>query len=300
LPVEEESPAEEELPVEEESPAEEELPVEEESPAEEELPVEEGSPVSEEPSVEEAPPYAAETPASPDIDAEPIVALSFEEALGRIAQDTATAGVPNNGKLYGGAEWTDAGKVGGAIALDGRNDLMMLNSSPDLNLGNAVDQRTVAMWFNAAAVDTDKAQVIFEAGGLFHGGMNIYLEDDLLYFGAWSGAENNWQGSWLSTDEVTSGKWHHVAVVLDAPINTQSGADGTLTAYLDGQAVGQTTGVALQSHPDPIGLGNVSLTTRFENGYGFLGNSGLAGAIDEVQVFNDALSGQQVRQLTLV
>lgn len=227
--------------------------------------------------------------------ATPSTQLSFEEALGRIAKDTATEGTANNGKLYGGAAWGE-GKVGGAIALDGENDLVMLNSSKDLNLGKSVEQRTISMWFKADDVSAEKEQVLFEEGGMTRG-LNMYLEDDLLYFGGWSGAENDYQGDWVSTDKAESGKWHHAAMVLDASAESP---EGTLTAYFDGEMVGQTTGEALLAHPDPIGLGNVSLTTRFENGYGFLGNSGLAGSIDEVQVFDDALSQSQIEKLAMV
>ena len=170
--------------------------------------------------------------------AQPVVQLSFEESLCRIANDMATEGVANNAKLYGDAEWTE-GKVDGGILLDGMDDLITINRSPEINLGESVDQRTISMGFNADDVSAERELVIFEEGGFLRG-LNLYIEDDLLYFGGWSGEENDWEDSWVS-------------------------------------------------------LGNVSLTTRFENGFGFGGNSGLAGSVDEVQMFNDALTGSQIQ-----
>lgn len=69
----------------------------------------------------------------------------------------------------------------------------MFNSSKDMNLGKSLDQRTVSMWFKADDVSSEQEQVIFEEGGM-NRGLNMYLEDNLLYFGGWSGAENNYQG----------------------------------------------------------------------------------------------------------
>jgi hypothetical protein len=231
--------------------------------------------------------------------ADPIVTLSFEEALGRIAKDTAAGGKPNNAKLYGGATWAE-GKVGGAIAFDGENDVAILKSSKDLNLSGPIKERTISMWFNADDVNSEREQVLFEEGGLTGSGLNMYVEDGLLQFGSWSGAENDFAGEWVSTDKIESGKWHHVALTLDASAGGESmEAQGMLTAYLDGELVGQTTASPLMRHFDPVGLGNVAQTTRFEDGYGFCANSGLAGSIDEVNVFNDALNADQVRQLSI-
>ncbi len=121
----------------------------------------------------------------------------------------------------------------------------------------------------------------------------MYLKENLLYFGDWSGPEKGDAGSWASTDKAGAGQWHHAAMVLDA----QAGAEGTLTAYLDGEQVGQANGATLLADKGAIGIGNVGGTTRFKDGYGSGKNSSLSGAVDEVKIFNDALSPDQVHQL---
>ena len=223
----------------------------------------------------------------------PVVQISFEEALGKIARDTAVEGEPNNARLNGGVEWTE-GKVGGAATLDGANGLIRVKGSEELNKGGPYEQRTVSMWFNADDMTAEREQVLFEQGNRRQG-MNMYLDKDLLYFGEWSGSTKGGTGSWVSA-EAEAGKWHHAAMVLDA----QAGAEGTLTAYLDGEQVGQTIATALLADRAALGVGNVSGTTQFENGYGARKDSGLLGAVDEVQIFNDALSPNQVQQLALV
>ena len=221
---------------------------------------------------------------------DPLVQLSFEEALGRIARDTTADEVASNARLPG-AERIEDGRVGRAIALDGADDILRLRNSAELNLGTTIEQRTVSMWFKADDITGDKAQVLYEEGSRAHG-INMYIDDGLLRFGGWN---RNVQRGWVSTNSIEAGKWHHATLVLDA-----STANGTLTAYLDGEEVGEMASTALTARPESIGFGNVNRTTRFRGGFGLRGDSGFAGAIDEVQLFDDALSAQQVQQLAIV
>ena len=232
------------------------------------------------------------TPSAPLMSSgDPVVQISFEEALGKIAKDTVIEGEANDAMLYGDVEWTK-GKVGGAVRLNGVNDLIRVKGSEELNQGGPYEQRTVSMWFNADDLRADREQVLFEEGNRMQG-LNMYLQEDLLYFGGWSGTDKDGAGSWVSTDKADAGKWHHAAMVLDA----QAGAGGSLTAYLDGKEIGQTSGATLLADKGAIGIGNVSGTTRFKGGYGSSKDSGLSGAVDEVQIFNDALSPDQIQQL---
>ena len=90
--------------------------------------------------------------------------------------------------------------------------------------------------------------------------------------------------------------WRHAAIVLDAQ---KTVTDDALTAYLDGQQIGQVAGSQLWGH-NRASLGGVTDSTRFADGSLGRGGSGLTGAIDEVQIFNDALSASQVQGLAAV
>ena len=220
-----------------------------------------------------------------------VAKLSFNEGKGKIATDISIGSENNAGQLERSTSWTD-GISGSAVAFNQPQDVVSLKNSKDINLGTH-RQRTISMWFQANDVSAENKQVLYEEGGKVRG-LNMYLEDGLLHFGGWNSPESGWQGSWESTDKVSSNKWHHVALVLDGNETLQ---DNALTAYLDGDKVASMAASQLWAHPDRIGIGNVLHSTKFHDGYGTNRSAGLSGSIDEVEIYNDALSNQQVQQL---
>ncbi len=78
---------------------------------------------------------------------------------------------------------------------------------------------------------------------------------------------------------------------------TDTVQDNALSAYLDGEKVGQMEGSQLWTHPNRIGIGNVNGQTKFHDGIGTNSRHGLAGSVDEFQLFNTALDDNQVQQL---
>ncbi|NJM97927.1 MAG: hypothetical protein HC800_12925 [Phormidesmis sp. RL_2_1] len=222
---------------------------------------------------------------------EPVAKLSFDVVGGTFVKDTSTAGGNNDARLFGNAALVK-GKVGQAVAFDGNGDMAKLKNSKDINLG-IQPARTISVFFKVNDAAANKKQVIYEEGGDIRG-LNLYVQDDLLYFGGWNLPESKWQGSWLSTDKLSSGKWHHAALVLDGEDTITSDA---MTAYIDGQKIAQMDGSQLWSHGDRIGIGNVNGKTRFHDGVNVGQDYGLAGAVDEFKIFNSALDSSQVKQL---
>ena len=224
----------------------------------------------------------------------PVVRLSFDESSGMMtAVDSSTAGQNNSGRLTGSAS-RENGKFGKAVKFDGSNgSRVAINNSEDINLG-INPERTISMWFKTDDASSDKKQVLYEEGGRSRG-LNMYVEDDLLYFGGWSNKGNWAKGDWVTTkpNQVKSGEWHHVALVLDGDDTLKPNA---LTAYLDGKKVGSAQGTQMWRHVDRIGIGNTNGSSRYADGSG--GNrKGLIGSVDEFQLYNDALSANQVQQL---
>ena len=235
----------------------------------------------------------AETPTNNNDSLAPVAELSFEEGSGLDARDSSNAGARNNARLSNGIGWT-AGKQGGAIALNGQDRGVTFGNSNDINRGQQA-QRTVSLWFKVDDASKDKKQVIYEEGGSARG-LNAYIDDDRLFVGGWNVPETNWGGSWISTDKVSSGQWHHAAIVLDGQ---KTITDNALTAYLDGQKIGQAKGSQLWGH-NRASLGSVTDSTRFADGVSGRDGTGFAGAIDEVKIFNDALTANQVQGLASV
>lgn len=231
-----------------------------------------------------------------DLSRDLIMHLQFEDA-GKQAEDSSSQGNDNRGFLRNGAEFRLDEQHGGVVAFDGKNDYIQVNNSKDINLGTHA-QRTVSIWFKVENINnTDRKQVIYEEGGATRG-LNIYVEDGLLYVGGWNRSESKWSGTYLSTDTIESGTWHHVALVLDAQAGARTVQSGAFSAYLDGNKFGEGKGSQLWSRSDKIGLGSLNKGTRFHDGTAKgTGTRALAGSLDEVRLYNRSLSAQEIAML---
>lgn len=229
------------------------------------------------------------------LDSKRLVAhLDFNESKGGVAKDRSNEGRNNFGKLLNGAKRVQDTR-GRVVTFDGKNDLIKLQNSSDINLGKH-GERTISLWFKADKTNTgSKKQVIYEEGGSVRG-LNIYLNRDKLYVGGWNqpGKESGWSGTWLSTSKVSKNKWHHVDLVLEGGSRVSKGA---IKGYLDGQKFGEGKDSQLWQHSGGIGLGSINGGTRFHDGLMSQRGSSFDGAVDDVMIFNDALSSSEIGAL---
>ena len=233
------------------------------------------------------------SPSFSSIDKQPVAYLSLNDDRGRVARDSSAKGRNNAGALVGDAAW-EKGVEGGAIALDGKGDSIKLKNSSDINLGTH-GESTVSLWFKADTLGGDKRQVLYEEGASIRG-LNIYLDEDRLYVGGWNTPrkESDWSGTWLSTDKISANEWHHVDLVLDG---SRQVTQNTFRGYLDGQQFGSGAGSQLWDHSGGIGIGSINESTRFHDGLTPSSGTGFAGLIDDVMIFNNALSNSEVKAL---
>ncbi len=215
----------------------------------------------------------------------------FNDAQGETAADQSNQGENHTAQLLNGADWNAFG-LDGALSLDGRAGMVSVPSSSNLNL-KTIEQRTISLWFYAGDASLQKRQVLYEEGAHVRG-LNVYLDNGHVYVGGWNvpEEETGWSGTYLSTP-VDSGRWHHVALVLDA-VDTVS--DNALTGYLDGQAFGQGAGSMILPHSGDIGIGKINGNTLFHDGVR-KAVTGFSGLIDEVRVYNRALSPGEIASL---
>ncbi len=221
-----------------------------------------------------------------------IAQFDFDEGSGRVAADSSKFGDKHISRFVGKTSWQE-GLTGKGVAFENASDRVNLSQSRSINL-ETHGQRTVSLWFNADQISKDSGrQVIYEEGGNVRG-LNIYLEDDKLLVGGWNTPrkESRWAGTWLETDNVSADTWHHVSLVLDG---SDKLAPDALRGYIDGKQFGSGEGAQLGKHPDGIGIGGVANTTRFRDGLSR--GSGLVGAVDNVSIFNEALSANQIESL---
>lgn len=191
------------------------------------------------------------------------------------------------GTLNGAASVSALGRCGGSGLFAGGE--MNVANHNDINLGTNT-QRTIALWFQADDVEGAGRQLLYEEGGGTRG-LNIYIEDGRLVVGGWNRSESGWLGTWVSTGAVQSGRWHHVALTLEGGPTTQPGA---LHGYLDGVRFGSGEGSQLWSHSGDVTIGGVG-DTRYPDGGG--GSTGFLGRIDDMRIYNRALSAYDVSVL---
>jgi chitodextrinase len=211
---------------------------------------------------------------------------TFDEGTGESAFDTANYG--NHGALIyrdvPGPAWVD-GRSGYALYFDGIDDQVTIDGSGSLQ--DVTDQSyTFAAWVladrkppNASPNDRSYSVLVRNRTGLYYDydgrfRAQIRLSDDTEMA--------------VSSGLFAPGRWHHLAMVVDD-------ANKSLRLYVNGQAVGDSsaeyTGLLADHGQAPYYIGTSEpLTERYE--YRFTGK------IDEVRIYDRALSPLEVRRLS--
>ncbi len=226
-------------------------------------------------------PVAAVAPQAP-LAADQVGYWRFDEGSGAAAGDSSSYG--NNGTVSGAA-WT-TGKVSGALSFDGVDDRVEVPASASLSL--STNRVTLAGWVYPTAVTggfLTLAQRTNAAGTWF---------DWQLYARASDAPTANhpvfrvdWNGSGtLEADEQVQGDiilqantWYFIAATYDG---------SAMQFYIDGTVRGTTakTGGTIPNGNQPIWLGGNSAWGEH-----------FPGKIDEVQIYNRALSQAEIQAL---
>jgi hypothetical protein len=178
-----------------------------------------------------------------------------------------------------------------ALEFDGVDDYVGVGDTPDINTGGPYPDRTIEAWFYCEDVNKSTHQVIWEEGGGSRG-FNIYLYNGALYVGGWNRNETGWTGSWPSTSNVSSQRWHHVTLRLE------NGNDNVepdkIKGFLDGIEFGSLPASQVYSHPGNINIGR-SDGTKFHNQNNAPTGFYFEGIIDEVRIWNEARTIVEIR-----
>lgn len=190
----------------------------------------------------------------------------FDEGSGSTAHDSAGS---NNGTLVNNPTWT-TGQIGGALSFDGINDYVSLSS-----FTVSTNNGTIALWFKTSAD--------FSAN---YGGQGNLISQDSQYYGylAVSGngtapygiyGENNLNDDYFVgvANVASAGVWNHVAACF---------SNKTVTTYLNGVPIDTRSVTSSALTLDRIG----GRTQVFFNG-----------KIDDVRIYNRALSAGEILQL---
>ena len=195
-----------------------------------------------------------------------MAAYGFDEGSGSTVADASGNG--NNGTIAN-ATWAASGKYGKALQFNGTNALVTIPDSASLHLSSAM---TLEAWVNPSTVNANWRDVIYK------GNDNYYLE----------GTSSN--ASRPDAGMIAGGSYADAFGTSALPANTWSYLtetyDGTtLRLYVNGTQVASTahTG-AIATSTNPLQIGGDSL-------YG----QNFAGLIDEVRVYNTALTATQIQ-----
>ncbi len=189
---------------------------------------------------------------------------SFNENSGSNTKDS--TGI-NNGTIIG-ASWI-SGANGSALDFDGKGGHVEVPNSSSLDING--DQITMAAWFKITE-KSDEGGFIFKNSQYFLRINNQGRVSFILYNPSWSEVLMSWDS------RIQDNSWHHVAGVYDGM---------EMKLYLDGKKIaGKTSSGNIQSKSSDVWIGSQSGSmNQFD------------GILDEVQIYNKALSDIEVGQL---
>jgi hypothetical protein len=208
-----------------------------------------------------------------------VLYLPFDEGTGTIAYDYSGNG--NNGTLVNfnftaTSGWT-TGKVGGALIFDGVNDWVSVSDSDSLDL---TSKGAISFWLYVPSWGSNYAPIIMKgipSSGWCSNAYNPFhifnhYTGNYIPFSMCSATAINYL---VISPRPSTGTWHFYVYTFDGSY---------LKAYLDGvmvRSVTQTISMKVDTNPVRIGGGNVYFN----------------GTIDEVRLYNRALSDAEIKAI---
>lgn len=196
-----------------------------------------------------------------------VAAYGFNGAAGSTVGDS--SGLANTGTISG-ATRTAAGRVGGALTFDGVNDSVTIPDATSLDLTGSF---TLSAWLRPSTVSGWRTVILKEGGptGLaygLHGSTNSNRPGGYASIG---GADRELN----ATAPLVANAWRHLALTYDG---------ATMRIYIDGALVGTRSQT-----------GTVTTTTgTLRIGGNSVWGEWFAGQIDEVRVYNRALTAAEI------
>ncbi|MEQ1828577.1 MAG: LamG-like jellyroll fold domain-containing protein, partial [Pirellula sp.] len=209
----------------------------------------------------------------------PVAYWRLNESAGTVTANRIAPSTPD-GTIIGPIGYSAGGLLANSpdfgLAFTGTQSITVPNSTLINTSSNGA--KTIELWFNASNVQP--RQVIYQQGDSTSG-LNLYVDAGQLYFGTWNAGVF---GPTVKSN-ITSNTTYHVVGVFGA---------STATLYVNGVqvATGGTSGsIAPQAGITSIG-GAVS--TRFHGNTTATSGNNFTGTIDEVAVYNTALTAAQI------
>ena len=197
----------------------------------------------------------------------------FDEDSGDTAGDS--SGHNNHGTLEGDPQWV-AGKIGGALELNGVNDYVDCGADPSLDI--TTGEITIAAWVKIDVFGDWDGIVTKGITGPSTYAMQMWSDGSLRCCIGCGGAPGG--GLWDANTKMVAGEWLHVAYTYDG---------STLRFYINGIKDSQEVAVLLQFQNNSESL---TLGCDFEGGDEYFD-----GVMDDVRVYNRGLTEEEIRQI---
>ena len=217
----------------------------------------------------------------------PVAYYKFDEGQGITANNSGTGGSALNGTLTSMSSpatatsgWTNNGKFNKGINFDGDNDYVTISDNPAFTLSNGF---TLSAWVKASAFSGETRSIINQWGNNGAGNSSWLMRCTASgYLGVYT---NNGSSSTSVVDDTSPlqlGQWYHV---VSTYTGGSTGTNGYL--YINGKLVksGTMSSIPEDSTNYNVVIGSSSLFAGAE----------WAGSIDEVKIYNYALSAEEVK-----
>jgi len=218
---------------------------------------------------------------------QPVLHFTFDQVGGSVVTNIGTGGAAMNGTLTGSASVVSGGRYGKALSIPSGAAtaayVLVNNSVVPLN-GTAGSSWTVGMWLKTSTVG---AVYLYQgAGSWASGNTEFYLGNGTQADGAGTHAGGvRWGQGWQSgTATISDGNWHFVVMACNNGVKAMF-VDGAVDALLSG---GQSSWT---------GSGTGSQVRIGGTATGADSQIGFNGLIDEVYMFNRALSQGEIQNL---
>ena len=221
-----------------------------------------------------------------------VIALSFSVSAGAINNDDAlmlyftfdkdegdkVTDVSGNNLegVFEGAVWSKDGKFGGAVHLEDTEKFVEVDAVPELDI---TDELTIQCWFFPEESQPD-SNLMGRRSSANVGGYCLQWSAEFtgdpqietwINIGGWQGSRR------LQTIKPALAEWHHVSTTYDGD---------TIRQYIDGE---------LDVEFGPAGKIN-SIDVVFRIGKAQTGLKGMVGLVDEVAIYNRALTADEINQ----
>ena len=193
-------------------------------------------------------------------------AYNFNEGSGSTVADASGNG--NTGTISG-ATWTTGGRFGGALSFNGSTSWVTVNDAASLHLTTGV---TLEAWVKLSALAGWEAAIIKETPGGLSYAMYANTAQNRPASVIHTSSDINMYG----TAQVPLNTWTHLTTTYDGT---------TLRLYVNGtEVINQAVTGSMPVSASPLRIGGDSVWGEYLNGL-----------IDEVRVYNRALSAAEIQ-----